>query len=106
MTDKDIEKLKEEFEKFENSWIPIKTRPLTEEEKEEYPEATFMYDCPMPDDGEEVLIKTQHGYIYIDIFISDGCGGGGWYYEEFCDDDDGEVVAWAPKPKPYKEGNQ
>ena len=102
MNDKDIEKLKEEFEKFENSWISIKTRPLTEEEKEEYPEATFMYDCPMPDDGEEVLITTQRGYVYIDTFINDGYFG--WYFENFCDD--GDVVAWAPMPKPYKGGDQ
>jgi hypothetical protein len=86
-------------------WIPIKTRPLTKEEKEHYAEmsysddsVTFMYDCPLPDDGEEVLVTDWLGNVEFDTFIRDECDD--CYFEENCDD--GEVVAWKHKPSPYK----
>lgn len=79
----------------QRGWIPIKTRELTEEEKEEYPDCTFMYDCPLPEDGEEVLVTTWAGGVDLDTFCrDDGC-----YFENYCDE--GDVVAWMPKPKPY-----
>lgn len=90
----------------QTEWIPIKTRPLTKEEKEYYAEmgysddsVTFMYDCPLPDDGEEVLVTDWLGNVEFDTFIRDECDG--CYFEENCDD--GEVVAWKHKPIPYKE---
>lgn len=77
-------------------WIPVKTRELTEEEKEEYPDATFMYDCNLPDDGEEVLVTTWGGNVALDTFCrDDGC-----YFENYCDEED--VIAWQPLPEPYK----
>lgn len=80
-------------------WIPIKTRPLTEEEKAEMgTESPYMYDCPLPDDGEEVEVTTYLGDVTLDVFCrdsSDGC-----YFEHYCDD--GEVLAWRHKPEPYK----
>lgn len=84
-------------------WIPIKTRPLTEEEKEEYADlgygedsVNYMYDCPLPEDGEEVLITTRHGEVNADWFYrDDGC-----YFETYCDE--GDVKAWMPLPQPYK----
>lgn len=89
----------------QTEWIPIKTRPLTKEEKEHYAEmgysddsVTFMYDCPLPDDGEEVLVTDWLGNVEFDTFIRDECDG--CYFEENCDD--GEVVAWKHKPSPYK----
>ena len=89
----------------QTEWIPIKTRPLTKEEKEHYAEmgysddsVTFMYDCPLPDDGEEVLVTDWLGNVEFDTFIRDECDG--CYFEENCDD--GEVVAWMHKPSPYK----
>lgn len=86
-------------------WIPIKTRPMTEEEKEEIGhEYAFMYDCPLPDDGQEVLITDCYGNVEIDTFCRDHEG---FYFEDNCDD--GEVIAWMPKPEGYKaesEGNE
>jgi hypothetical protein len=82
----------------QTSWIPIKTRPLTEEEKEEIGhEYAFMYDCPLPDDGQEVLITDCYGNVEIDTFCRDHEG---FYFENNCDD--GEVIAWQPKPEGYK----
>lgn len=90
---KELKQLKEQ-----TRWIPIKTRPLTEEEEEEFESIyTFMYDCPLPDDGQDVLITTCYGDVKIDTFCRDneGC-----YFESYCDD--GEVTAWMPLPQAYK----
>ena len=79
-------------------WIPIKTRPMTEEEKEEIGhEYAFMYDCPLPDDGQDVLITDCYGNVEVDTFCRDYEG---FYFETNCDD--GEVIAWMPLPKSYK----
>ena len=88
-------------------WIPIKTRPLTEEEKEHYisigwseDSLEFIYNCPLPDDGQEVLITDSMGNVELDTFYSDdGC-----YFENNCDAD--EVIAWMPLPQPYKESDK
>ena len=84
--------------KAKSEWIPIKTRPLTEEEKAEMgTEYPYMYDCLLPDDGEEVEVTTYSGDVAMDIFCRDpeGC-----YFENYCDD--GDVLAWRHKPEPYK----
>lgn len=83
---------------LDDEWVPIVTRPPTEEEKEEYPDCDFMYDCILPDDGEEVLVTTICGDVVEDTFCRDGDYG--CYFENYCDE--GDVLAWQPKPKPYK----
>lgn len=90
-------------EREKGEWIPIKTRALTEEEKKEYEESeigefiSYMYDCPLPNDGEEVLVTNCVGSVVLDTFCRDyeGC-----YFE--CNCDEGDVLAWQPLPKPYK----
>lgn len=84
-------------------WIPIVTRPMTEEEKEEYhgeydPNEILIYDCPIPEDGQEVLVNTRFGDVTTDTFYRDD----GYYFETYCDE--GDVIAWQPKPEPYKKG--
>lgn len=92
----DCERVVKIKEVIPQEWIPIKTRKLTEEEKEEYPDYSFMYDCKLPDDGEEVLVTSSCGYVRLDTFYrDDGC-----YFEYYCDE--GDVVAWQPLPEPYK----
>ena len=82
-------------------WIPIKTRPMTEEEKEEIGhEYAYIYDCPLPDDGQDVLVTDCCGNVEVDTFCRDYEG---FYFE--CNCDDGEVTAWMPLPKPYKESD-
>ena len=88
-------------------WHPITSRPMDEEERKywnelrgytlEDDEAVIWSGCP--DDGDEVLVCTALGNVYIDTFYSDpdeGC------YFEGSGDMDG-IVAWMPKPAPYKE---
>lgn len=74
-------------------WHKIKTRPLTDEEKEAYwEEYTFMYDCEMPDDEQEVLIKTKWGIEKTTYHTDDGC-----YFEDY--EDEGAVIAWTELPE-------
>lgn len=87
-------------------WVPIKTRPMTEQERKELDEVcdwidwasdeATMFDCKMPEDKQDVLICTESGYIFLDTCINDDYG----YGLEERDDWDG-VVAWMPLPEPY-----
>lgn len=98
-----LNKYEDEPMREKGEWIPIKTRLLTDEEKEYYSdlgysseEITFMYDCPLPDDGQSVLITNRYNSVDVDTFYcDDGC-----YFEDNCDEDD--VLAWMPLPEPYK----
>lgn len=57
-----------------------------------------MFDCEMPDDGDEILIVTKSG---VD---TDVCGIEEGYYLEGYNDWE-NVIAWAEMPK-YKAGEQ
>ena len=80
--------------KVEIEWIPIKVRELTDEERESYDdEYCFMWDCPLPDDNEEVLVTlTYTDRIAITTFYDN-------YFEDY---DWEDIKAWASSPKPYK----
>lgn len=88
----------------EQEWIPIKMRPGTDEEYEDFckygdcPREDFrVFDCPTPDDDQEVFVTTRWGNVCIDIWHRDvDC----CYFEDNCDD--GDVIAWMPKPAAYK----
>lgn len=95
--------VQEVAEEYNGGWIPVKTRPMTEEEKEYYSEYLvdgngMIYECTLPDDGQEVLITSKFGSIEKTTFYTD-CGN---YFENYEDYD--EVIAWQPLPQPYKEG--
>lgn len=88
---------------FESDWVKITFRKITDEEKEELREIAdvdiidSVYTCPLPDDGQKVLITTRAWRsIAISTFYNDvdGC-----YFEDWEDMDD--VAAWMPLPKPY-----
>jgi len=92
---KELKQLKEQMSSSEkpNKWIPLTKRPMTEKEREEY-EGIIILNCPLPEDGEEVLI-SYGGYVSIDTFHDDdGC-----YFEDAEIDD---VEAWMPLPPSYK----
>ena len=84
-------------------WHEVITRPPTEEEKEYYSEADvafdYVFDCEMPEDGQEILIASKWG-TDKDICVIDEEG----YWLECCDGWDG-IIAWADMPK-YKAGGQ
>lgn len=90
-----------------NRWIPIESRPMDEEERQYYSEhfgydltddEAIIYCCQLPEDGEEVLVCNKWGHVWIDTFDNDPDYGIGF---ETNGDMDG-LVAWMPKPKPYK----
>lgn len=94
----------------ECQWIPITYRPMTEEEEKELcvkwniKEGSLedwekrVFTCPLPEDGQEILISTHWGVSEDVCTWDDDCVGledrGDW---------DG-VDAWMPKPEPYKKG--
>ena len=92
----------------DDRWIPIKSRPMDEEERIEWSERlgydieyedAVIYVSQLPDDGEEVITCNRYGGIRMDTFYNDpdyGC-----YFEENGDMDG--IVAWMPLPKPYKD---
>ena len=96
---------------LKGGWIPIVTRPMTEEERKEYmahdycmipdyltgEDALEIFDCPLPDDGEEVEV-TIYGRIVVDTFYSDSVEG--CYFDSV---DIEDVTAWR-RCEPYKKG--
>ena len=96
-----IEALKERMSNSEkpNKWIPLTKRPMTEKEREECKEWSgiterMILDCPLPKDGEEVLV-CYGSYVFMDIFHNDdNC-----YFEEV---NINEAEAWMPLPLPYR----
>lgn len=81
-------------EKEDIEWIPFKVRELTDEEKNMYPEWDYIFDCPLPEDEQEILV-SRNGDVFMDTFFYDNC----------CYLDSGYMIengmAWMPKPKPY-----
>ncbi len=85
------------------TWHEVKTRPPTDKEKEEYAEfePEYMLDCPLPDDGEKILVATNYG---VDV---DVCGidiDEGYYLKNRGDWED--VLAWAEMPKYKRSDNK
>lgn len=94
-----------------SEWIPIKTRSLTNEERVEFAEYygieycdtanELMFDCHLPEDGQEILITTKYG-VETDICCIEDCIGSiNAYSLEGRGDWEG-VIAWMPMPEPYR----
>ena len=113
MTEKDklINELRRENEELRKQlesmkWVPIKLRPMDSEERAYYEEQygplteeeAMTFDCPMPEDGEEILISTKFG-VTTDRCLED--------YGLFLEDGDWDNVdAWMPMPERYKGANK
>ena len=91
-------------ERPQGEWAQITFRPMDDEEYEEFikhsdcpKEECKVYNCRMPEDGQEVLITTSWGTVCIDIYHIDvdSC-----FFEDHDDSDD--VIAWMPLPKPFE----
>ena len=83
-------------------WIKVSARTLTEEEmKDSESEADIKLECPLPEDGQEVLL-TVNGRkgpsVVVDIFCE--VTEYGSYFENW---DWEDIIAWAPMPEPYRE---
>lgn len=88
-------------------WIPITSRPMTEDERQEWSEK-LGYDIEgddaklygnLPDDGQSVLIYKEYSKtVDIDTFCDDGDG---CYFEDNGDMDG--ITYWMPLPKKPKE---
>lgn len=98
-------------ERPQGEWIPITYRPLTVKERIELAEHYGIeycdtenekaFDCPMPEDGQEILISTSGG-VAEDVAANDIDGEGFIVYGLDGNGDWDGVDAWMPKPEPYK----
>lgn len=88
-------------------WIPFETRPMDVEEREYYKEHTgydltddeaVIYVSQLPDQGQDVLVCSDRGGVWLDTFDDDPKYGIGF---EGHGDMDG-VAAWMPLPEPYE----
>ena len=99
-----------ERRKAEPQWIPIKTRPMSAENREYY-EIFFGWElgddavdfvCKMPEDGQAIWVCKNTGVVLSDICVRDKNIGleinGDWK----------DIVAWMSLeiPEPYKEGEK
>lgn len=89
----------------QSCWIPVKLEELTDNEKQELAERhnveiedlyDYRFACPLPDDGEEVLICTKWGICITEFSSFDG------EYFSFEDYNPEDVLAWMQLPAPYK----
>lgn len=97
-----------------DEWIPVKYRPLTGEERIAFAEHYGIeycdtvdekaFDCPMPEDGQEILISTSWGVVE-DEADNDIDGEGFIVYGLKGNGDWEGIDAWMPKPEPYKEAD-
>lgn len=93
-------------------WHKLNERPLTDAEKSEFSEhgysdfeiPEYMFDCPMPDDQQEILVATEWGVDKDVCCVDTDDWGNHSYGLEGCGDWD-DVIAWAEKPKYDSEGN-
>ena len=89
----------------EPQWIPVKMRPMDSEERKYWEdqfgeeladEDAVMFDCPMPEDGQEILVSYRKWISMDKCEIDGGCygceGNGDWR----------DIIAWMPLPECYK----
>ena len=93
--------LNSEYTETEQRWIPVKWHDCTDEEREKYgfsDDIAVVSDNVMPDDNQEILVTTSHGYVEKDVcYIDDGFSLDSGY------DWVGDIIAWMPLPEPYRE---
>ncbi len=92
-------------------WIPITYRPMTMEERIKFAEHYGIefcdtleekaFDCPMPEDGQEILISKSWGVVE-DVADNDIDGEGFICYGLEENGDWDGVEAWMPKPERYE----
>ena len=98
-----------------DKWIPVTYRPLTAEERIAFAEHyggeycdtldEKAFDCPMPEDRQEILISTSWGVVE-DVADNDIDGEGFICYGLEVNGDWDGVDAWMPKPERYKKGDE
>lgn len=85
-------------------WNKLTTRPLTDEEKEEYDQQygdgviSFHWNRPAPDIDQKVLVYAENmDTVEIDEWVSDGIG-----CPAFDTNYDVDTIYWAELPQPPK----
>lgn len=79
-------------------WIPVSYHAPVEEDGEDM-EYAYILDCPMPEEGQEILVSFN-GMVDMDVC----CYDEGWYLDNRGDWTD--VDAWMPLLEPFKESEE
>lgn len=79
----------------DDGWIEIKTRQSTLEEKKQFNDILWMYDCELPEDEQEVLVTTSSGDIEKTFYIAEH-----FVFADYEGPDD--LLAWRPLPEGFK----
>ena len=79
----------------DDGWIEIKTRQSTLEEKRQFDDILWMYDCELPKDEQEVLVTTSSGDIEKTFYTADH-----FVFADYEGPDD--LLAWRPLPEGFK----
>lgn len=89
----------EAMEKTE--WRPITRRERKEGEQEYFSGANFIYDCDLPENGQDILV-TDGKRTWADTYFDDEGP------ELDSQQDFDRLTAWMPYPKPYRKtgGNE
>lgn len=82
----------------EPQWIPFTRREPTAEEKAHHPDWVFVWDCELPEDGQEILVSNGK-HVWKDEWVEADYSG----LESGSDIDDD--CAWMPMPEPYRRDN-
>lgn len=87
-----------------DDWIPVEWHYCTDAERDEYgfgKDIAVVLDCEMPNDEQEILVTTSHGYVEKDVcYIDDGYSLDSGY--DWLED----IKAWKPLPEPYRGGDE
>lgn len=84
----------------DQKWIPLTSRPLTDEEKEEHPDWDSILDCKLPDPCQTILVSISCPWreaVQEDIYYEDD----GSYLDSGYEIGT-EATAWMPMPEAYK----
>lgn len=102
----------EKSKRPQGEWIPVKYRPMIVDERKAFAEHYGIeycdtvdekaFDCPLPEDGQEILVSTTWG-VRMDVADNDIDGDGFICYGLEENGDWEGVDAWMPLPKPYEE---
>lgn len=79
-------------------WIPVTWHNTTEDDGIDMQKYLICFDCPMPEEDQEILVCGKNGNIWLDTCCSyDG------YVLDSGNDWVDDISAWMPLPEPYRE---
>lgn len=81
---------------IERCWIPVRWHSISENERKTMGSMiTYVFDGPMPDNEQEILVTHKEYGVSVDTCCYEE------YYSLESDFDWRDITAWMPMPSPY-----